>query len=200
MITTKEQLHDVVAYEEKLYNYYMFPTRSRRIMGWLKQEPMHLIKRWQRASRYTDYYKYRIDHNPTSIDKIKYLYFIRRRNILSTRLNLEIGTINAGKGFFLYHYGGGSVINGATVFGENCHLHGNNCLGNAGPHDSRCPVIGNNVMIGVGAKVIGAVTIGDNVRIGAGTIVVKDIPDNCVVVGNPAYIVKKNGVKVYEKL
>ena len=38
--------------------------------------------------------------------------------------------------------------------------------------------------------IIGNITIGNNVTIGAGSVVVKDVPDNAVVVGNPAKIVK----------
>ena len=39
------------------------------------------------------------------------------------------------------------------------------------------------------------IMIGDNVTIGAGSVVVKDIPDNAVVVGNPAKIIKYNESK-----
>ncbi len=45
--------------------------------------------------------------------------------------------------------------------------------------------VGSNVWIGGGVTVIGGVTIGDNVVIGAGSVVTKDIPSNCVAVGNP---------------
>lgn len=38
--------------------------------------------------------------------------------------------------------------------------------------------------------IIGGVTIGNNVVIGAGSVVVKDIPDNCVAVGNPCRVIK----------
>ncbi len=34
------------------------------------------------------------------------------------------------------------------------------------------------------------ITIGDNVTIGAGSVVVKDIPSNCIAVGNPCRVVK----------
>ncbi len=47
---------------------------------------------------------------------------------------------------------------------------------------------------------IGKVTIDDNVKVGANAVVVKDVPKNCVVVGVPAYIVKRDGVKVKEQL
>ena len=51
-------------------------------------------------------------------------------------------------------------------------------------------------MIGSGAKVIGPCVIGNNVKIGANAVVAKDVPDNCTVVGVPAYIVKKDGINV----
>ncbi len=56
------------------------------------------------------------------------------------------------------------------------------------------PVIGDNVSVGCHACIIGPVTIGNNVTIGAGSVVVKDVPDNCTVVGNPARILKTNNV------
>ena len=52
------------------------------------------------------------------------------------------------------------------------------------------PIIGNNVSIGCHACIIGPVHIGNNVIIGAGSVVVKDVPDNCIVAGNPARIIK----------
>lgn len=51
--------------------------------------------------------------------------------------------------------------------------------------------IGNNVWIGGSATLLPGVTVGDNVVIGAGAVVTKDIPDNVVVGGNPARILKK---------
>lgn len=50
--------------------------------------------------------------------------------------------------------------------------------------------VGNNVWIGGGVNVVGGVTIGDNVVIGAGSTVIKDIPPNCIAVGNPCKIIK----------
>ena len=51
--------------------------------------------------------------------------------------------------------------------------------------------IGNNVWIGDSAIVCKGVTIGDNSIIGAGSVVLKDIPANVIVGGNPATVVKK---------
>lgn len=59
----------------------------------------------------------------------------------------------------------------------------------------RRPTIGNDVKIFTGATIFGGITIGNHVTIGAGSVVSKDVPDNCTVIGNPAYIVKKDGQK-----
>lgn len=40
-------------------------------------------------------------------------------------------------------------------------------------------------------KVMPGVTIGNNVVIGGGSVVVKDIPDNSIAVGNPCKVIKK---------
>lgn len=50
-------------------------------------------------------------------------------------------------------------------------------------------VIGNDVFIGADSVILPGVTIGSNVVVGAATVVTKDIPDNCVVVGNPGRII-----------
>lgn len=50
--------------------------------------------------------------------------------------------------------------------------------------------IGNNVWIGGGAIILPGVTIGDNTTIGAGSVVNKDIPANCLAIGNPCRVIK----------
>ena len=48
-----------------------------------------------------------------------------------------------------------------------------------------------NAWIGMGAIICPGVTIGRNAIVGAGAVVTKDVPDNAVVGGNPARIIKK---------
>ncbi len=52
------------------------------------------------------------------------------------------------------------------------------------------PKIGNNVTLGASVTIIGNIRIGNNVTVGAGSVVVKDVPDNCIVAGNPARIIR----------
>lgn len=49
--------------------------------------------------------------------------------------------------------------------------------------------IGNNVFIGMKSTILKGVHIGNNVIIGANSLVTKNVPDNCVVAGNPAKII-----------
>lgn len=52
--------------------------------------------------------------------------------------------------------------------------------------------IGDRCFIGVNAIIMCGITIGDEVIVGSGAIVTKDVPSNCIVVGNPARIIKQN--------
>lgn len=107
-------------------------------------------------------------------------------------------TLVTGGGLFFYHpYS--TVVNAKSI-GENCSIRHLTTIGNKGYDEEAKPTILNNVDIGANAIIIGNIVIGNNVIIGAGAVVTKNVPDNCVVVGNPAFIVKQNGVRTTPKL
>ncbi len=82
------------------------------------------------------------------------------------------------------------IIN-ALSMGSNCIVNSGAIIGNKNISENK-PTIGNNVEITIGAKVIGKITIGDNVIIAPNSVVVKNVPDNAVVSGVPAKIIKYN--------
>ena len=59
------------------------------------------------------------------------------------------------------------------------------------PRTVKPVTIKNGAVISVGCIIIAGVTIGENSIVGAGSVVAQDVPDYCIVVGNPARVVKK---------
>src|ERR1700722_17393626 len=85
----------------------------------------------------------------------------------------------------------GVVINGAVRGGSGVHVEQQVTIGAEG---RQSPVIGNEVFIGAGARVIGNVRIGDGARIGANAVVVRDDGSHQTAVGEPARVVRGQGV------
>lgn len=110
-------------------------------------------------------------------------YFRRIRNIYGIELPYSA---KVGRGVIIEHQHG-IVVHGASVIGNNCYIRQGVTIGNRyleTPSDA--PVLGNNVNIGAGAKILGSITVGNNVNIGANSVVLKDVPEDCSVVGIPA--------------
>ena len=79
---------------------------------------------------------------------------------------------------------GASVLNGAMILAHDaCRSYKADTF------------IGKNCVVGVRSIILPGVKIGDSSVIGAGAVVSKDVPAHCVVVGNPARIIKE-GVNV----
>jgi len=118
-----------------------------------------------------------------------FIYKILVEWIFGIEINLNA---KIGKNFRLFH-GQGTVINGTTIIGENCLVRNAITIGSKICDDgttTKAATIGNNVEIGSNSVIIGDIIIGNNVTIGAGSVVVKNIPDNAIVGGNTAKIIR----------
>ncbi len=103
-----------------------------------------------------------------------------------------------GTGFFIDH-GMGVVIGETTEIGDYVTLFQGVTLGGTGKErGKRHPTLGNHVVVGAGAKVLGGIRIGDNVKVGANAVVLRSVPANSTVVGNPGRIVKYDGERLPE--
>jgi len=132
---------------------------------------------------------YRRAHRQYKKGRILLARLISQQARKKTGIEIHPGAV-IGQGLFIDH-GDGVVIGETAVLGDNVTLYQGVTLGGTGKDTGkRHPNIGNGVTIGAGAKVVGPITIGDNSKVGAGAIVLKDVPPNCTVVGNPGRVVR----------
>lgn len=98
---------------------------------------------------------------------------------------------NIGGGFYIGH--GWSTVVNACQIGEHCLVAQNSTIGSK---DLKTPVLGDNVKVWSHSVILGGVVIGSGTQIGSGSVVVKNVPENCVVIPSKSVIIKKDGERV----
>ena len=104
-----------------------------------------------------------------------------------------------GKNLFIDH-GMGVVIGETSEISDNVTIYHGVTLGGISPAENskkqvnvkRHPTIKDNCIIGSGAQILGPVVLEKNARIGANTVILKNVPENGTMVGNPARNINKN--------
>lgn len=125
-----------------------------------------------------------------------YLTAIHPSSIIGTNVIIQEGTVIMA-GTILnpnVKVGKHCIINSAAVVEHDCvlenfvHISPNAALaGNV--------FIGEGTHVGIGSSIIQGVKIGKWVTIGAGTVIINDVPDYAVIVGNPGKIIKFNSTE-----
>lgn len=101
-----------------------------------------------------------------------------------------------GRRLFIDH-ATGVVIGETAIVGNDVTMYQGVTLGGTGKgHGKRHPTVCDGVFIGNNANVLGNITVGENSRVGAGSVVLSDVPPNSTVVGVPAHIVYRAGLRV----
>lgn len=137
--------------------------------------------------RYVEYYK---NHKKRTWEYIPYFWHLWRYRRLRLKTHIFLAPNVAGPGFHLVHPGYFRASEYVSI-GKECTVLPMVLFGKKNPNVSVPDIIvGDNCYISTGVTILGPVNIGNNVTIGAGAVVTKDIPDNCVVAGIPAKVIK----------
>ena len=97
---------------------------------------------------------------------------------------------NIGHGLLIGHFG--NIKIGKCVLGENCSIQQSVHIGHEEGKGASVPHIESRVWIGGHVTIHGKIKINKGATISAGSNVTQDVPEGCLVVGNPARIVNKN--------
>lgn len=94
----------------------------------------------------------------------------------------------------------GAVLGGRATVGKNCHVGAGAVLAGVIEPASATPVIvEDGVLIGANAVVIEGVHIGAGAVVAAGAVVIEDVPENAVVAGCPARVIKQKDAGTTQK-
>jgi len=180
MIHSKQELQYYLSEDLK-----RFDNRKPTLKDWLLQNEVWYIYHYIRHLRYLEYYK------NTRKSELLYLWHFFKYKRLGFKLRFSVYPNSVGAGFRIYHAGDCVRIKPNCRIGKNCSVLPGVVIGNKYEADDDSFVtIGDNCYLGLGVRIFGSVKIGNNVIVGANSVVTKDIPDNCIVAGVPAKIIK----------
>lgn len=192
MIKTKADLKHYLAADLK---------RIGRKMPWWKAltfSETYRTYKYLRNLRHLEYYQ----NNRRWYNLPCYVYRVLQHRRMSLKFVMQVQPGSLGPGCKLLHPGYLRITPGARI-GKNCTIAPNVMLGKKQPGIRRVGdgieevdrgetplIIGDNCYIGTGVTILAPITIGHNVTIGANSLVLEDIPDNCLVSGVPAKVIK----------
>lgn len=111
--------------------------------------------------------------------------------------NLKIGdNVTINENVYINAYGNIDIGDACRIGNRTIILSSDHCFDNPSEKiykqglKKKAVVISDDVYIGASVIILGGVTVGRHSVIGAGSVVTKDVPDNCVVAGNPARVVR----------
>lgn len=122
--------------------------------------------------------------------------------IVDNRFSENKSKISIGKGTYVGEFNNFRVGGADLLIGENCvisqhitiitsnHDIKKDVLINKQPWEMKPVIIGDDVWIGANSIILPGISVGNGAVIGAGSVVTKDVPEDAIVVGNPAKIIK----------
>lgn len=163
-----------------------FNKQKPSIKDWFLHNEVWYIYHYIRHLRYVEYYM-----NCKGRKHPLFLWHFFRYKRLGFKLRFTIYPNTVGAGFRIFHAGDFVHVGPFCKIGKNCTLLPGVVFGNKHEETTNAKVtVGDNCYFGLGAKIFGPVIIGNNVQVGANAVVTHDVPDNAVVGGVPAKIIR----------
>lgn len=178
---TKQELNTILKEDLK-----RFDNKKPSFKDWLISNESWYLYQIVRHVRFLEYYS-----GKGGWRKLLYLYHMVKYKRYSFKLHITIYPHTVAGGLRIYHCGDFTHIASNCIIGKNCTILPGVVFGNKYEKESKGKVIvGDNCYFGLGARIFGPLKIGNNVMVGANSVVTKDVPDNAVVGGVPARIIR----------
>lgn len=163
---------------------------KKKLGYWLYSNESYMAVRLLRALRYHEYYTNLCNQGKSGfINQILLRYYTIKHHRLELKYGIKLGVNVLGYGVYIPHVNSSIMIDCLSI-GNYCSLNAGVVIGRNHTID-QSPIIGDNVTVCLGSKIVRNVKIGNNVIIAPNSVVIEDVPDNCIVSGVPAKIVKK---------
>lgn len=92
------------------------------------------------------------------------------------------------------------VVGGRGTIGKNCHIGAGSVIAGVVEPPSATPtIVEDDVVIGANAVILEGIKVGKGSVVAAGAIVIEDVPENVVVAGTPARVIKQIDAKTKSK-
>jgi len=194
MIKTKEDLKKYLKEDLYVNLHINHLTLKNKAKYTLYANESYKVIKLLRALRYHEYYTNQSKIQCNLLKRWKNSLLLRYYSIkhyrLEAKYGIKLGTNVLGYGVYIPHINSSIMIDCISI-GNYCSLNAGVVIGRNQTLD-QSPVIGNNVTICLGSKIVRKVRIGNNVIVAPNSVVIDNVPDNCMVSGVPAKIVKTN--------
>lgn len=184
MIKTKEDLHFYLKEDAKRN------AIQSKLKYWIKifaGNENACAYRYVKCMRHCEYH---LNNSRNLFHRICFYIYRFKLSKLGRKYSIQIALNTCGYGLRLMHLsGGGGILLNIKKSGNYCGFNSGVLLGNIDSQDNR-PTLGDYVAFGPGAKAFGKINIGNNVFVAPNAVVTKDVPDNVIVGGIPAKILK----------